>query len=496
MKYISTRDSSHSRTAAQAILEGIAPDGGLYLPQEIPALSREMLEELCPLTYQERAARILGMFLTDYTKEELEQCVKGAYDEGFDEGRPAPLSTLSDGTALLELWHGPTCAFKDMALQLLPRLMTSAMAKEGDGRQVVILVVTSGDTGKAALEGFKDVPGTRIMVFYPQQGVSRMQKRQMTTQQGNNVSVMAIEGNFDDAQTGVKKIFGDRALQEELGEKGFVLSSANSINWGRLVPQIVYYISAYCDLAVDGRIKLGDQVNFCVPTGNFGNILAAHYARRMGLPVGMLVCASNENDVLTELMNTGVYNRNRPFHTTISPSMDILISSNLERLLYELSGCSDEIVRQLMESLSATGRYQLSENAMEQLRGGFWGGCCGEEETKATIRALFEEYSYLCDPHTAVAMNVARQYQRETEDNRPMVVVSTASPYKFADSVLSALGRVDIPEDDFEKAALLERLSGVSIPAPISALRDRPQRFDACCAPAEMPDAVKSFLLK
>lgn len=494
MNYISTRDSSNKVSAAEAILRGIAPDGGLYLPETLPQIDQSFLERLCSMQYTQRAKEVLRLFLTDYTDAEISACVDAAYGSGFDDNRPAPLSSLTGSNYFLELWHGPTCAFKDMALQLLPELLTTAIRKIGEQKEAVILVATSGDTGKAALEGFRDVSGTKIMVFYPEHGVSNMQKRQMYTQQGENVNVAAIEGNFDDAQTGVKAIFGDKALAKQLADCGYILSSANSINWGRLLPQIVYYISAYCDLIEGEELAMGEQVNFCVPTGNFGNILAAHYARRMGLPIKTLVCASNANNVLTDIIRTGVYDRNRPFHATISPSMDILISSNLERLLFELCGCSDSVLRDLMQQLSETGRFTLPVSAKAALQAGFWGGCCDDTATKATIGTVFEEYSYLCDPHTAVAANVAEQYKKATGDDTPMVIVSTASPYKFADSVLEALGATGLPKDDFRRAEQLEQLSGTAIPEAITALEQAERRFTQVYETAQMTDAVKRFL--
>ncbi len=493
MNYTSTRDSSLRVTAQEAIVQGIAPDGGLFVPVEMPSLTEEDLAALSGMTYTQRAVWVLSRFLTDWTAEELAAAVEAAYGERFEEGDPAPLSRLEEGKYLLELWHGPTCAFKDMALQLLPKLLPAAAKKSGCREEIVILVATSGDTGKAALEGFMDVPGTRILVFYPQEGVSRMQKRQMTTQRGDNVAVTGIRGNFDDAQTGVKAIFGDEELAAELREKGFSLSSANSINWGRLVPQIVYYISAYCQLLADGEIAAGEQVNFCVPTGNFGNILAGYYAKQMGLPVKRFLCASNRNNVLTDFIATGRYDRNRAFFTTTSPSMDILISSNLERLLYLLTGKNDAETREKMAALGETGVYQLDERELSALQKEFFGGCCDDEEAAKTIRETFREYGYLCDPHTAVAMNVCRQYRKETGDETRTIVLSTASPYKFGDTVLAALGE-DCPGDDFARLSALEQISGLPVPAALSTLKDAPVRFGEVCAPEEMGDKVLEFL--
>jgi threonine synthase len=390
---------------------------------------------------------------------------------------------------MLELWHGPTCAFKDMALQMLPHLLTASLRKNGERREVCILVATSGDTGKAALEGFKDVEGTRIIVFYPRDGVSDIQKLQMTTQAGNNVLVSAVAGNFDDAQTGVKAIFRDREFEKMLDGRGFFLSSANSINWGRLLPQIVYYISAYCELLKANRIKVGEKVNFCVPTGNFGNILAAWYAKEMGLPVNKLICASNRNNILTDFINTGVYDRNREFHTTISPSMDILISSNLERLLYALS--SDVDVSNYMSQLNETGKYAVSNEIKEAVNSDFAAGHCSDEDTKAEIKRVFKEYNYLMDTHTAVAYKVLRDYRQASGDMTASVVVSTASPFKFAEDVLDALGAKTGYESPLKA---LTEATGVTSPVPLDGLEKRPVRFSECVEKSEMLGLVDSFL--
>ena len=494
MNYTSTRDNSRRVTAQEAIVRGISPEGGLFVPETMPALTGEDLTALAGMTYIQRAKWVLEKFLPDWTAEELSAAVEAAYGgDRFEDGNPAPLSRLDENCDLLELWHGPTCAFKDMALQLLPKLLPAAARKSGCGKEIAILVATSGDTGKAALEGFRDVPGTRIQVFYPQEGVSPMQKRQMTTQQGGNVSVVGIRGNFDDAQNGVKAIFGNEAMAKTLGERGFALSSANSINWGRLVPQIVYYISAYCTLLADGELKTGEAVNFCVPTGNFGNILAGYYAKQMGLPVKRFLCASNRNNVLTDFIATGRYDRNRRFYTTTSPSMDILISSNLERLVYLLTGKNDGETREKMAALGETGVYQLDERELSALQKEFFGGCCDDEEAARTIRETFREYGYLCDPHTGVAMNVCRQYRKETGDETRTIVLSTASPYKFGDTVLAALGE-DCPGDDFARLSALEQISGLPVPAALSTLKDAPVRFGEVCAPEEMGEKVLEFL--
>ncbi len=494
MNYRSTRDNNCTVSAAQAIFQGISVDGGLFVPQETPKVSADIIAELAGKSYIERAKYILGLYLADFTAEEIEKCVTNAYDGKFDDNIPAPLSAIVGGQYFLELWHGPTCAFKDMALQLLPELLTVSMDKVGDGKTAVILVATSGDTGKAALEGFRDVKNTKMMVFYPENGVSPMQKRQMYTQQGYNLSVVAINGNFDDAQTGVKKIFADKAYVEALEKDGYVLSSANSINWGRLLPQIVYYFSSYCDMISNDTIKNGDVVNYCVPTGNFGNILAAHYARKMGLPIGKLICASNSNNVLTQAIMEGVYNKEREFFATNSPSMDILISSNFERMIYELLGCESDKTKAMMESLSSTGSYTLPQDAIEMLQKGFWADYCDEEETLATIKNIFDSTGYLCDTHTAVAAAVADKYVKATGDNAPMVVVSTASPYKFVASVLDAVGADYNADDDFAMLDKLYEVSAVRIPDGLASLKTAERRFSINCDADKMVDELSKFL--
>ena len=488
MKYFSTRNDRATYTAAQAIAMGIAPDGGLFVPETIPRFGAEELKALCGMDYRARAVNLMGRYLDEFPTEELEGFAAAAYAGNFDDAAIAPTRFLDDGTAFLELWHGPTCAFKDMALQMLPHLLTSSLKKTGESRQVCILVATSGDTGKAALEGFRDVAGARIFVFYPDGGVSRIQRLQMVTQAGNNVGVSAVRGNFDDAQTGVKKIFGDTAFAGELSGRGWFLSSANSINWGRLLPQIAYYFSAYCDYVNSGSIRFGDKINFCVPTGNFGNILAGWFARSMGLPVARFVCASNANNVLTDFIRTGVYDKNRPFHTTISPSMDILVSSNLERLLYLLTG--DAETRGYMEKLSSEGRYSVSDRALKEIQAVFSAGFCGDDETKSVIRAMFETRGYLMDTHTAVACKVLRDYRAATGDTTPSVVVSTASPFKFAADVLSALGGVEAADP---LSALSEK-TGAPIPGPLSGLERREERFPGVADQADMRSVVSAFL--
>lgn len=497
MNYKSTRSSGVKVSSAQAIAQGICGDGGLFVPEILPHFTNADLTEMQSLAYTQRAERILSAFLSDFSAEEIKECVTKAYTGGkFDDDLPAPLSKLQNGSAsmyLLELWHGPTCAFKDMALQILPHLLTKSLKKINSSKTAVILVATSGDTGKAALEGFKDVDGTRILVFYPQNGVSPMQKHQMNTQDGENVSVCAIEGNFDDAQTGVKKIFTDSKINELLAQNGMLFSSANSINWGRLLPQIVYYFSAYCDLLASGELdEKNKEINIVVPTGNFGNILAAYYAKKMGLPVHKFICASNSNNVLTEFLNTGVYDRNRPFFTTVSPSMDILVSSNLERLLSDLTNGNPVKVAGWMEELAANGKYQVDEPILKQLKENFYAACCDDEETKNTIKQIDQIDGYLCDTHTAVAVNVYQQYLKATKDvDTPAVIASTASPYKFADSVLNAVsGKVDSESSEFEKAKELSKLTGTPIPAPIANLESKKERFSNVCKKDEMSQVV------
>jgi len=496
MFYTSTRDNKVHVTSAQAITRGISADGGLFVPESIPKISLEDLQELSGMDYIERAKAILSLYLTDFTPDEISSAVIGAYSGGkFSDEKIAPLVELYKGVDILELWKGPTCAFKDMALQLLPQLLTISAKKAAPDKKIVILVATSGDTGKAALEGFKDVPGTKILVFYPNDGVSPMQKLQMTTQEGENVSVCAIEGNFDDAQNGVKAIFTDEAVAARLEEQEMMFSSANSINWGRLVPQIVYYISAYCGMTAKGTIQLGDKINIVVPTGNFGNILAAYYAMEMGLPVHKLICASNANDVLTEFLKTGRYNRNRSFFTTASPSMDILISSNLERLLYSLSGNDAEVVKKLMADLRETGIYDISNLMLNKIKKLFAAGCCDDAGTKATIAETFKNRGYLCDTHTAVAVHVYERYRAETGDGSPAVIASTASPFKFCASVLSALKPGETQgTDEFAMLDELAVLTGAVCPSQLSDLKDLPVRFNGFCTRDSMEGVVLEML--
>ena len=493
MKYVSTRNQSVRLRASQAIAQGLARDGGLLTPEVFPKLTPALLEDLRGKTYGQRAVAVMKLFLEDFSEEELTAFTQAGYSgEKFDDARVAPLEPLTEDTYCLELWHGPTSAFKDMALQILPHLLSASLVKNQEDKTVCILVATSGDTGKAALEGFKDVDRTKILVFYPKDGVSAVQALQMQTQQGNNVGVCAVHGNFDDAQTGVKTLFSDEKLREDLARRGYFLSSANSINWGRILPQLVYYISAYCDLLNLGKITMGEKVNYCVPTGNFGNILACYYARKMGVPVGKLICASNCNDVLTDFIRTGVYDRNRPFHTTMSPSMDILISSNLERMLFELSGGDDELVRGYMKQLNETGRYEISSGMKARLQELFYGGFCSEEDTAATISALYMD-GYLIDTHTAVAAKVLADYRRETGDEGPAVFASTASPYKFCDSVLHAIGE-DPVASSVDRIDQLQAVSGVAAPKRLAALRGKAPRFDGVTDREKMEDVVLEFL--
>lgn len=492
MNYISTRDKNIKVSAASAIAKGISREGGLFVPESIPALKSEDFKALCGMTYPERASFVLGKFLGDFTADEVDYCTNGAYVGSFDDDKPAPLCNLYDNVEILELWHGPTCAFKDLALQILPFLLTTSAKKVSNGKKTVILVATSGDTGKAALEGFKDVEGTEIMVFYPSDGVSPMQKLQMDTQEGKNVCVYAIKGNFDDAQSGVKRIFTDSKMGEKLAENNMLFSSANSINWGRLAPQIVYYISSYCDLLNSGK-DISKGFNVAVPTGNFGNILAAYYAKIMGVPISKLICASNANKVLTDFLKTGVYDRNRDFYTTISPSMDILISSNLERMLFEINGRDDKKTVEWQTSLSKDGKYAVDESIRQKLDEIFYGGYCDDQKTMETIKTVFDKYGYLCDTHTAVAISVYEDYKAETNDNRPVVIASTASPYKFAASVLEALGENE-KLDEFATVEKLEKLTKTNPPKPIKALSGKKVRFNNLCEPENMDKVVLDYL--
>ena len=486
--YRSTRSNGAPVTASQAILKGLSDDGGLFVPDHIPTLDKS-LKELAGMTYQQVAYEVMKLFLTDFTEEELKNCINSAYDSKFDTEKIAPL-VKADNAYYLELFHGSTIAFKDMALSILPHLMITSARKNNIKNEIVILTATSGDTGKAALEGFHDVPGTRIMVFYPAGGVSPVQEAQMVTQEGGNVRVCAIRGNFDDAQTGVKNVF---AACKGKDLHGAVLSSANSINIGRLAPQVVYYFRAYADLVQAGRIRVGEKVHFVVPTGNFGDILAGYFAKRMGLPVGRLVCASNANDVLTEFISTGVYDRRRPFYKTTSPSMDILVSSNLERLLYLLSEGDCGYVAGLMEQLNREGHYQVSPRLLERLQAEFDCACCDDAGAAEVIRRLWQEQHYLCDPHTAVAWSAAEQVR--LEDGAPVVVLSTASPYKFPAAVLGALeGGCD--GDEFAMMERLHRLTGTEVPRNLAGLQGRTVRHRDVIDKEQMLDYVLAEVMR
>lgn len=494
MKYLSTRDASLHYDAAQVIVQGLSREGGLFTPEALPKLSEGMLEQLVSADYQSRAVAVMKLFLEDFSEAELKSFAEKAYafGEKFDSEAVAPVHHVVAGTEVLELWHGPTCAFKDMALQMLPYLLTASLKKTGEEKTACILVATSGDTGKAALEGFCDVDHTKILVFYPKDGVSDIQKLQMVTQKGDNVGVCSVIGNFDDAQTGVKQIFSDEDLRKTLEDRGYFLSSANSINWGRVLPQVVYYISAYCDLVRDGRISRGEKINFCVPTGNFGDILAGYYAKCMGLPVHMLICASNANNVLTDFLETGVYDRNRPFYTTASPSMDILISSNLERLLYQLSG-SDTEVRGYMEQLGVAGRYEVSDDLKAKLKAEFAAGWCSDADAAETIAKVFGCEGYLMDTHTAVAYTVLENYRKQTGDQTLSVVLSTASPYKFCASVLEAMGVTEV-RPGTEIIGQLEEKTRTSAPRPLKGLADKQVRFTQVAEKTQMTDVVLEML--
>lgn len=497
MHYESTRGGQKQKLSAEAIKMGLANDGGLFVPDKDVFLSPEKINELSGLSYRERAVEILKNFLVDYTIEEIEECVNNAYTaQKFGSDDIAPVYKLNDNVFVLELWHGPTCAFKDMALQILPHLLVKAMKKTGEKDEIVILVATSGDTGKAALEGFRDVNGTKIIVFFPQNGVSQVQKMQMVTQEGKNVASIAVQGNFDDAQNGVKAIFTDGGINAEMAIKGFKFSSANSINWGRLVPQIVYYFSAYADMLKAGEIKPGEKINFAVPTGNFGNILAGYYAMKMGLPVNRLICASNDNNVLTDFINTGVYDRKREFRKTISPSMDILISSNLERLLFELTGHNSAMIGDWMGKLKSTGSYTVDPATKEKVSDIFWAGYSTEAETMDTIKCIYEDYGYVIDTHTAVGIDVYDKYVISTGDMTKTVVASTASPFKFNESVVKAIFGEDSIEgrSEFELLEVLSKKCGLPVPEGLKDLDKKEVRHKAVCARQDMPDEVKKVL--
>ena len=489
--YNSTRSKGNPVKASTAILKGLSDDGGLFVPDHIPALDKS-LEELAQMSYQQVAYEVMKLFLTDFTEEELKNCIDKAYDAKFDTDVIAPL-VEAQGTYYLELFHGATIAFKDMALSILPHLLITSAKKNNIKNEIVILTATSGDTGKAALAGFAEVEGTRIIVFYPKNGVSPIQEKQMVTQKGDNTFVVGIHGNFDDAQTGVKKIFSDKALAKEMEEKGFQFSSANSINIGRLVPQIVYYVYAYVRLLAEEKITAGEAINVVVPTGNFGNILAAFYAKNMGLPIGKLICASNDNKVLYDFFSTGTYDRNRDFVLTTSPSMDILISSNLERLIYRIAGNDADKNAELMAALSGNGKYEITEDMKAQLND-FYGNYATEAETAQTIKDLYEDCGYVIDTHTAVAAAVYKKYVKETGDAAKTVIASTASPYKFTRSVMEAIDDKYASMGDFELVDELTKLANVAIPNAIEEIRTAPVRHNNICEVDEMQQVVKNFL--
>ncbi len=493
MFYNSTRNSNVKVSSAEAITQGISVDGGLFVPESIPELSLDEIKAVGEMKYADRAAFVFSKYLTDFTDAEIHYCTDNAYStKNFETESIAELAHLFDGTYMLELWHGPTCAFKDMALQILPYFLTTSAKKINLDKKIVILVATSGDTGKAALEGFKDVEGTSILVFYPEDGVSPMQKRQMKTQEGENVGVCAIKGNFDDCQNGVKAIFTNEEVKAQLDANGLMFSSANSINWGRLVPQIVYYISSYAELVKDGEIALGEKINIVVPTGNFGNILAAYYAKHMGVPVNKLICASNVNNVLTDFINTGVYDRNRQFYATVSPSMDILISSNLERLLYLMTDKNDAVIREWFGKLSSEGKYEVSDDVKAKLQEEFCAGFCDDAQTKEAIHAVYEKYSYTCDTHTAVALKVYNDYKAATGDTTKTVIASTASPYKFSAAVLEALEGKTSDIDEYDKVDRIAELSKIPVPSALADLKNKPERFNDVIDKADQ----KNYVLK
>ena len=489
--YKSTRSDSQPVTASQAILKGLADDGGLFVPMQIPALDVS-LEQLATMSYQQVAYEVMKLYLTDFTREELEACITKAYDSKFDTEAIAPLTEAGDAY-YLELYHGATIAFKDMALSILPHLLTTSAKKNHVHNEIVILTATSGDTGKAALAGFADVEGTRIVVFYPKNGVSPIQEKQMVTQKGKNTHVVGIHGNFDDAQTGVKNIFGDSAFAKELDAAGFQFSSANSINIGRLVPQIVYYVYSYAMLLGQERIKNGEKINVVVPTGNFGNILAAYYAKNMGVPINKLICASNDNKVLFDFFSTGKYDRNREFILTSSPSMDILISSNLERLIYRICGDDAQKNAALMNALKEKGEYEITPEMREKLTD-FVGGYASEEECFAMIKALYDEFGYVIDTHTAVAAAAYKKYRKETNDQTKTIIASTASPYKFTRSVMKAIDRKYDSMEDFALVDELSKLSNTSVPKAIEEIRTAPVLHDTVCEKYDMKEVVKKFL--
>ena len=489
--YKSTRSNDVEVTASQAILKGLADDGGLFVPESLPALEADM-DTLAGMSYQETAYEVMRQFLTDFTEEELKDCIAKAYDEKFDTKEIAPL-VKKDEAYYLELFHGKTIAFKDMALSILPHLLTTSAKKNQVKNEIVILTATSGDTGKAALAGFADVPGTKIIVFYPKNGVSPIQEKQMVTQKGANTFVVGIHGNFDDAQTGVKRMFGDKELAAQMDKAGYQFSSANSINIGRLVPQVVYYVYAYAKLLENGEIENGEKINVTVPTGNFGNILAAYFAKQMGVPIDKLICASNDNKVLYDFFKTGVYDKNRPFILTSSPSMDILISSNLERLIYLSTGCDAEETKKRMEELSKDGKYSVTDE-MRARMADFVGGYADQAANAAEIKRLYDETGYMIDTHTGVASCVYHNYVKETGDTKKTVIASTASPYKFSRSVMEAIFGSEEGKGEFELIDEMEKASGVKIPQAIEEIRKAEIRHNRQCKPEEMEKTVSEIL--
>lgn len=489
--YKSTRSDNVTITASQAILKGLASDGGLFVPTQLPKLNVS-LEELSKMSYKETAYAVMKEFLTDFTEEELKSCIDKAYDSKFDTEEIAPL-VKAEGAYYLELFHGATIAFKDMALSILPHLLTTSAKKNNVKNEIVILTATSGDTGKAALAGFADVPGTRIVVFYPKGGVSPIQEKQMVTQKGDNTFVVGIKGNFDQAQSGVKAIFGNKELEAEMDKAGFQFSSANSINIGRLVPQVVYYVYAYTKLLANGEITDGEKINVVVPTGNFGNILAAYYAKNMGLPIDKLICASNDNKVLYDFFTTGIYDKNREFILTTSPSMDILISSNLERLIYKIAGNDAAKNKELMTSLTTTGKYDITDDMRAELKD-FYGNYATEKETAEIIKDIYEKTGYIIDTHTAVAAVVSRKYLRDTNDTNKLVIASTASPFKFTRSVMNAINSKYDSMGDFELVDELSKIGNVKVPNAIEEIRNAKVLHNTVCEVDEMTDVVKKFL--
>lgn len=493
MNYQSTKNRNCMVKPSETILRGISEEGGLFVPESVPFLEQSEIKNLCSMEYCQKANYILQKFLTDFSEEEISNCTQKAYIGHFEKDIPAPITKMGNNTYILELWHGPTCAFKDMALQILPHFLVTAEKKSDKKQKAVILTATSGDTGKAALDGFCDVDGTKIIVFYPENGVSKIQKLQMQTQEGDNISVFGIRGNFDDTQTAVKRIFTNEAIRKQLAEKGLHFSSANSINVGRLLPQIIYYISAYTDLLANGEIEEKEGINISVPTGNFGNILAAYYARKMGIPIKKLICASNANRVLTDFFESGIYDRNREFYMTESPSMDILISSNLERLLFDLSDKDDALIQKWMASLQKEGKYQVPSNIKEKMDALFYAGYCTDEETEEMIHYLFEKYSYLCDPHTAVAIKVYDDYRKNTGDTAKTIIASTASPYKFPSTVLKAIKGFST-DDEFAAAKKLEQCSNLKMPQSLRDLMKKEVRFSGSFSKEEIENLVKDCI--